>query len=38
MKSSGKIGADLSRISRNLDNLNTFAQSDLCIAILFNKL
>ena len=38
MKSSGKSGADLSRISRNLDNGNDFVQSDLCIAILFNKL
>ena len=41
MKISGESGADLSRISISidyLDNENTFVQSDLCIAILFNKL
>ena len=36
MKSFGKSGADLSRISRDLDN--TFVHSYLCIAFLFNKL
>ena len=36
MKSSGKRNADLSRISEDLGNI--FVQSDLCIAILFNKL
>ena len=35
MKSSGKSGADLSRISNSSD-LSTFVLSDLCIAILFN--
>ena len=32
MKSSGKRNADLSKISRDLDN--TFVQSDLCIVSL----
>ena len=32
MKSGGKRNADLSRISIYLNNLNTFTQSDLCIA------
>ena len=36
MKSTGKSGADLSRISRDLDH--TFVPSDLCIAIFLNKL
>ena len=33
MKSSGKRNADLSKVSRDLDN--TFVQSDLCIVIFF---
>ena len=38
MESSGKRNADLSMISRDFDNLNTFAQSDLCFTILSIKL
>ena len=38
MKSSGKSGADLSVVFDFQRFVNVFVQSDLCIALLFDKL